>query len=99
MRSLLLSAIRFYQRIVSPYKGFCCAAGAYYGSDSCSTAIRKVIEEQGPVRGRKRIVQQFQLCRKASRAIRAEKKKPRRRPASDSVACFADVCWSCAIWP
>ena len=37
LTSAALAAIRFYQRWISPYKGFRCAYGAHSGRCSCST--------------------------------------------------------------
>lgn len=101
MSEALVRIINFYQRFVSPYKGFRCAAGVYYGSDSCSQVVKNIIEESGAYHGRHQIRSQFRLCASASRALRAEdKKKPRRRRRDGDAACWLAeaACWSCTFW-
>ncbi|MDM5178982.1 membrane protein insertion efficiency factor YidD [Massilia sp. DJPM01] len=47
MKTLALSAIGFYQRHLSPYKGFCCAYCAYTGNASCSVLGARAIRRYG----------------------------------------------------
>lgn len=51
MKFLLLSAIRFYQRHISPYKGFCCAYRAHTGRASCSMLGYRAVRYHGAFRG------------------------------------------------
>lgn len=51
MKILALLAIRFYQRMLSPYKGFCCAYAAYTGHASCSALGYRAIRRYGVVDG------------------------------------------------
>jgi len=63
--------IGLYQRYVSPRKGFCCAHRVLHGQDSCSEAVRKIVEAQGVCRGYLRIWQRFHECRIAALVLRA----------------------------
>ena len=47
MRSLALLAIHFYQRFISPYKGFCCAYGVHTGHASCSVLGYRAVRRYG----------------------------------------------------
>ena len=51
MKSLALGAIRFYQRFLSPRKGFCCAYAAASGRGSCSALGYRAIRRYGVWRG------------------------------------------------
>jgi len=51
MKSLALGAIRFYQRFISPRKGFCCAYAAIKGQGSCSGLGYRAIRRYGLWRG------------------------------------------------
>lgn len=51
MRLLALLAIRFYQQFISPYKGFCCAYGAYTGHASCSALGYRAVRRFGVWQG------------------------------------------------
>jgi putative component of membrane protein insertase Oxa1/YidC/SpoIIIJ protein YidD len=47
MKTLALSAIVFYQRHISPRKGFCCAYRAHTGRASCSALAYRAIRRYG----------------------------------------------------
>lgn len=47
MTALALWAIRFYQRVISPRKGFRCAYAAYTGNASCSALGYRAIRRHG----------------------------------------------------
>jgi len=101
MDKAALWIIGFYQRFLSPWKGFRCAAAAFYGSDNCSIAVKKIIEENGLIGGRPRISEQFRLCATASSALAEdeEKKRKRRRRDRDTAGCLTEAaCTSCAFW-
>lgn len=60
--ALALAAIRFYQRFISPYKGFSCALRAATGGASCSAYGHAVIARFGLVRGLGLLQRRFELC-------------------------------------
>jgi uncharacterized protein len=69
--ALALAAIRFYQRFISPYKGFSCALRAATGGDSCSAYGHAVIARFGLVRGLGLLQRRFELCGHAHDRLRA----------------------------
>lgn len=68
--SAALAGIRFYQRFLSPLKGFRCAHAAVHGGESCSAAVARIVRQDGLIRGRGRIAARFQACREAHEALR-----------------------------
>jgi putative component of membrane protein insertase Oxa1/YidC/SpoIIIJ protein YidD len=62
MRRIVLAAIRFYQRHVSPYKGFSCAYHAHTGHASCSTLGYRAVRRKGVLAGLALIRQRTSLC-------------------------------------
>jgi putative component of membrane protein insertase Oxa1/YidC/SpoIIIJ protein YidD len=60
MKFLALSAIKLYQRFISPLKGFCCAYRAHTGHASCSALGHRALQRFGVWGGlgvlRKRLV-------------------------------------------
>jgi putative component of membrane protein insertase Oxa1/YidC/SpoIIIJ protein YidD len=73
MNRAIIALIVFYQKYISPYKGFRCAYAALNHGDSCSRAIRKIIEVDGIVGGWKRIKSQFFMCSLAYDTLLEEK--------------------------
>ena len=68
--SLTITGIRWYQRRLSPYKGFRCAHAAVSGGPSCSTAILEIVRAQGLVGGWPQVVTRFADCRLAYQGLR-----------------------------
>ena len=66
-----LAGVRFYQRRLSPHKGFCCAHAALHGGESCSAAVSRAVREDGLIAGRRRIAARFAACRHAHDALRS----------------------------
>lgn len=60
--ALALAAIRFYQRFISPYKGFSCALRVATGGASCSAYGHAVIARFGLARGLGLLQRRFALC-------------------------------------
>lgn len=67
------SGIGFYQRFISPYKGYRCAHACYHGGPSCSHAIREILVEHGLIRGWPLVRQRFADCRHAYASMRLER--------------------------
>ncbi len=63
MNQLIGGLITLYQRFISPYKGFRCAYGVYYGKGTCSGIVKQIVLTQGLFRGWSAIVSQFRACR------------------------------------
>lgn len=67
MRNLLLAAIRFYKRFLSPFKGFSCAYRVHTGRASCSTLGYRAVRRYGVWKGLALIDQRTWLCGVAHR--------------------------------
>ena len=71
MKTIALFAIRFYQRYISPYKGFCCAYAAYSGHASCSALGYRAIRRRGLWNGLALLDQRMEKCGISARRSRA----------------------------
>lgn len=67
---LALSGIRFYQRCLSPYKGYGCAYRLEYGGSGCSGVGYRLIRRYGVIRGYTILQKRFERCRHANDARR-----------------------------
>lgn len=63
--------IGFYQRFLSPYKGFSCAHRVLHGGASCSGAVKALVRDQGLLRGWEAIRERFADCGAAAAVLRA----------------------------
>lgn len=70
MKALALAAIRFYQKTISPRKGFCCAYAAFTGRGSCSTLGYRAIRRFGVWRGLAVLDGRLEKCGVAYRRYR-----------------------------
>lgn len=69
LSSTAIWSIQFYQRFISPYKGFRCAHATLHKGDSCSQAIKKIILEQGVWNSKTLIKVRFAQCRLAAQTL------------------------------
>lgn len=69
MKRAAASAITFYQRALSPRKGYACAYRRRYGGDSCSEAVKRVVLADGVRAGLRALPAQLAACRRAARAL------------------------------
>jgi putative component of membrane protein insertase Oxa1/YidC/SpoIIIJ protein YidD len=65
MRHAIASSIGFYQRHLSPLKGFCCAHNHLHGRGSCSQFAQRVVLKFGVVRLIPLLKLRFRACRRA----------------------------------
>lgn len=72
----LVSLISFYQRYLSPYKGFCCAHRVLHGGPPCSVAVKSILLERGAWSSWKAIWLRFRKCKTAARTLRMMRKGP-----------------------
>ncbi len=70
----LVSLISFYQRYLSPYKGFCCAHRVLHGGPSCSVAVKSILLERGAWSSWTDIWLRFRECQAAARTLRMVRK-------------------------
>ncbi len=94
-RRLLIRSIGFYQRRLSPYKGFSCAYRVLHGTHSCSQATQEILRDHALVEALPRIRHQFCQCRDAMHIIRdrrsqmaARSPRCRRRLATANALLF-----------
>ncbi|NUZ05352.1 membrane protein insertion efficiency factor YidD [Schlegelella koreensis] len=92
MRTVVLAAIRAYQRFVSPYKGFCCAYRQHTGRASCSTLGYRVIRRHGVVGGLTLLRQRTYRCGVSHRrfAFRSQRLHPERGVCDCDLPCDSD---------
>lgn len=108
MKALALAAIRFYQRHISPRKGFCCAFAAYTGERSCSALGYRAIRRFGVIDGMLVLDRRLARCGTAYRLARPAPLRALRRQAGDidcggcdGVGCdITDACdlGDCCDW-
>lgn len=66
---LMLWLLAFYQKFVSPYKGFKCAYGVWTGQSTCSAEAKKILKQDGLIAGWPKIQAQLQHCKVAYQLI------------------------------
>ena len=70
--------IGWYQRYVSPYKGFCCAYRVMLGRDSCSQFASRAIRRRGLSEGAQLARRRFDKCRWSSFVLDYDRARQRR---------------------
>lgn len=97
MKSLALNAIRFYQRFISPHKGFSCAYASVSGHGSCSALGYRAIRRYGVWQGIALLDQRLKKCGVAYRRhCRPILKGPLTRQAG-FLDCACDMPSSCDL--
>lgn len=97
-KSLALAAIRIYQRVVSPYKGYACAYRVHTGKASCSNLGLRAIQRYGLARGLGVLRMRFAQCAGAHRDHAPARTAVRHQEggycdlACDGVSCDALSC-------
>ncbi|HEY4466232.1 MAG TPA: membrane protein insertion efficiency factor YidD [Klebsiella sp.] len=97
MNNLILKLIFFYQRIISPRKGYCCAYGVLHHTQGCSGAVKEIIQRKGVIGGWEEIRQRFADCRLAAETLQKQKpeddlKRKERRCNCDVSGCDGQCC-------
>jgi len=85
VKTLVILLIVFYQKFISPLKGFRCAYAVLHGGDSCSEAVKKIVRDQGPVCGYADIRTRFRACKEANETL--IRNRQRRRGQNDCDEC------------
>jgi putative component of membrane protein insertase Oxa1/YidC/SpoIIIJ protein YidD len=65
-----VSAIAWYQVVLSPRKGFACPYRVLTGGESCSQFARHVFETESWWLGLRAVIARFRLCAGVARALR-----------------------------
>ena len=84
-RMLATWLVIFYQRWISPYKGFTCAHRAWHGGLSCSEYALAVIETNSTVCWWPLMKQRFSKCQAAGSMILEMRENSDQPPPSDST--------------
>ncbi|MDR2188187.1 MAG: membrane protein insertion efficiency factor YidD [Azonexus sp.] len=87
MRTLVLAAIKAYQRYLSPHKGFCCAYRHHTGRSSCSTLGFRAIRRYGVIDGVAVLRRRLYLCGVAHRRYGVMRRRPHRAQRGDCLPC------------
>ena len=98
MRTLVLSAIRLYQRHISPWKGFCCAYRVHTGRQSCSTLGLRAVRRYGVLTGLAVLRRRLYLCGVAHRRYGEPPMRPWRAQRGD-CDCDLPCDFDCSFIP
>jgi len=89
---LLLDFIQFYQRVISPRKGFHCAYRVCTGCASCSALGYRAVRRFGVWRGLGVLDARLARCGAAARLMRVPRYRPRGQAGDCDPGCdFGDV--------
>ncbi|MDO6704985.1 membrane protein insertion efficiency factor YidD [Photobacterium sp. 1_MG-2023] len=90
MKILAIRSIHWYQKYLSPHKGYRCAHAAFHGGPSCSQAVIEIIEAKSYAALPAAVLGRFKACRAASQQLHQQKRKRRRRQERNDEAecCF-----------
>jgi len=96
MRYLILHLIGFYQKYISPVKGFTCAYGHLHKNGTCSSRIFEIVSNS-PFRDiPSQASLQFKKCAQAQKVI--ENDRPNKK---DTEECNDNLCcagwWGCSL--
>ncbi|MDV2995326.1 MAG: hypothetical protein N4J56_004980 [Chroococcidiopsis sp. SAG 2025] len=72
-RTAALDSIKFYQKSISPRKGFDCPHRILYGSQSGSAYVKHLLTNRSFLSAIKFSIQRFQACSRASQILKSQK--------------------------
>jgi putative component of membrane protein insertase Oxa1/YidC/SpoIIIJ protein YidD len=97
-------AINFYQRHLSPYKGFQCAYRVHTGRCSCSEYAKRIVRKRGVGALFVALPRQFARCRSAyttllaTQATQTREQRRRSKKREDKTDCCPlDGCSACDV--
>lgn len=97
MEHFFLRIIRFYQKYISPYKGFCCAYRCYTGHASCSDLGYRAIRHYGIRRGIGVLRQRLVKCGVAYRRFSAVTRSLDKQAGHCDLPCDIPADLSCDL--
>lgn len=80
LQAAALATIRFYQRRISPHKGFRCAYSVHTGRCGCSELGYRAIRRYGLTQGWQVLRSRMELCAEVHQRLSNAKLSPLRRP-------------------
>lgn len=72
-------AIEFYQKRISPNKGYRCAYSLQYGGTGCSGAVLGILEQDGLIRGWGKIKARFSQCSESADELNKREKEKKNK--------------------
>ena len=99
---LAVAAIGWYQRRISPRKGFRCAYGVAWGCGTCSSIVKAGFSSYGMLRGTRIAIEQLFRCHAAAVHLNEMPPEPKASSGSkDKVNhkewAAAEGAWFCAV--
>ncbi len=93
MKYLAIGCIKFYQKFISPYKGYSCSYRIRHKGDSCSTIVKNLIWEKGFFAAKPYIKHQFAQCKQAGEELRQQSKDWNNDCQAKRKKCVRFCCW------
>ena len=90
LRHQILSLITFYQKHISPVKGFRCAYGHLHQNGTCSSRIKKIVRHSSFRDMPSHISIQFKACALANKVIAND--RPNRKDTEECNDKLWDAC-------
>lgn len=89
---IALGIIAFYQRFLSPYKGYHCAHASLHQGESCSHAVQAIIRDHGVWQGRQLIRQRFAACQDAHGQLKEDARRRKEKAKDKAADCCGNGC-------
>lgn len=86
--------IKFYQKVISPRKGFRCAYGKLHGSTGCSGAILETLMSKGIRDGKEDILERLDACKAAYTHLSSnsrDENKPKKKKGGRVKECAGEL--------
>ena len=96
MKYIVVLLISFYQKFISPYKGFRCAYAVLHGGDSCSEAIKKIVLAKGCIGGYQETRERFKACKAANETLIRNLQRRDKNRCDDCPDCGCDCIEACS---
>ncbi|MEL7154027.1 MAG: membrane protein insertion efficiency factor YidD [Pseudomonadota bacterium] len=93
--TISLWLIRFYQRWLSPRKGYRCAYAVHHGGPGCSGFAKNAISENGLWEAIPLVRERFRLCASAA-SNASSSERPERRDEREARRCKNQLCGEAA---
>lgn len=89
INNLAIVVIEYYQKYISPHKGYCCAYSYYTGKPSCSEFTKQCIQKYGIIKTIPLFSKQIEKCKIV---YFAEYEKEKNKKEIDKCNEMAGVC-------
>ena len=100
INKIAIKAIHFYQKYLSPQKGYSCAHNALHGNGSCSSWAISLIESKGVLELASQFGARVSECNEASKKLSDKHKRKNNEESPADAACNSSDIGCCfASWP